>query len=135
MKRTELYIGRESFQKIDISYHVITLENHTIRDMIDMLTMGFPKDITMTDYSMLSRKNRSILLKFIEEYKGNIIVHSSEDIFDPIILSRFNKVIKIPDEVEYEVDSVEYKVRRNRRLYPTYMHGGAISRRILKGIR
>ncbi len=64
-----------------------------LRDFIDSCV--FKSEIVIGDLALFSKPMKSMLLKLLED-KGNVSLYSSEDISDPVILSRVTFIEKEP---------------------------------------
>lgn len=51
------------------------------------------------DLSLLGAHAQASLLKFIEEYKGTISCYASIDNVSPVLMSRFDKIVKVDNMV------------------------------------
>jgi len=128
-----LLIGTKAFEQVaGLNFQTIILENRSLREHVSTLTMARPRDLVLTDYALLSGSARSILLKFVEEYRGRIVLFSSQDLFSEVILSRFKTIVKEVEPEYIEPESDEQKVFDLPVLFPIYMSKGALSRKILK---
>lgn len=90
-----LVIGPESFAVAkDLGHYLLTINNKNIREVVSLLTLSHPRNVLLTDAAMLTGMAASVLLKFVEEYQGKLIVHMSVDVVSVVLLSRFRTVVK-----------------------------------------
>lgn len=130
-----LFIGKNTFHLFQsLGFHLLGLEGD-IKDRLDELLISEPRDIALYDYSNLKGNQKSIILKFIEDYKGRVAIYSSEDCFSEIVLSRFLLIKKDISEVQFEPDSIEQKIVGSSSLFPSYMMGNSLSRKILRNMK
>lgn len=128
-----LYIGAGVFPEAKAQgFHLVSLDASDLKEFLGEIAIAQPRDLFLTDFSHLSHRDRSILLKFVEDYKGRVILFSSDDIFTEVLLSRFKFVKKAPVEVEFEEGDPDALVMREPRLYPAHMLNTPISRKVLR---
>lgn len=89
-----LVIGPEHFDKIQDFYQLIIINNKNIRGVVETLFLSHPRRVLLADAAKLSGASASVLLKFVEEYRGQVAIHSSADVMDVVMLSRFKTVLK-----------------------------------------
>lgn len=128
-------IGVKAFASAkERNFHLVMISNENVREILGSLTFSHPRDIFLSDFASLTGTSSSVLLKFVEEYKGNVIVHSSEDNVNEVLLSRFRYVIKDDVAPSIETDSDEALLQRKPELlsvvYSRLPHN--IKRRILE---
>lgn len=71
------------------------------KEFINEYNIQSDKPLVFEDISLMQQSVQSYLLKFIENFPRPLIVLASIDNISPIILSRFRKIIKIPNEIKY----------------------------------
>ena len=58
-----LVIGVVAFERAkEAQFHLVSLENDTVRDLLEELLIARPRDLFLTDYALLNRGSRSVLL-------------------------------------------------------------------------
>lgn len=93
------------------------LTNTNVREVLgETLVYVNTPSLLVGDYAKLTPLHRQVLLKFVEDYKGDVILYSSEDCFTDIMLSRISEMEK---EVAYEalLDSLEFKSEHYPNVY------------------
>lgn len=69
---------------------------HNIQEFREFISFYIPeRHIVIGDISQFSKQMRNMLLKFIED-NNMVDCYSSQDIVDPVLLSRFPNVVKDP---------------------------------------
>jgi len=63
--------------------------------------------LVFEDISLMNKQVQSYLLKFLEQDYRPLIVLASQDNISPILLSRFNKIIKLPSEIKSDFISLQ----------------------------
>lgn len=71
------------------------------KEFINEYNIQSDKPLVFEDISLMQQSVQSYLLKFIDNFSRPLILLASIDNISPIILSRFNKIIKIPNEYKY----------------------------------
>lgn len=79
----------------DRERHVLFV--HSVEELMDFSDMYVGQEVVIGDLSTFNRPMVQRLLKLLEE-NPRIDCYSSYDIDDPILLSRFTEVIKVPLE-------------------------------------
>lgn len=101
--KTILLIGRASklFKSIYTGDIISINTAEETREFINEYNIYSDKPLVFEDISLMQYNVQSYLLKFIENFPRPLVVLASIDNISPIILSRFKKVIKIPNEYKY----------------------------------
>lgn len=76
----------------------VSVNNTNVGEVVsELMTYKTKHKVVIGDYASLSPNNRQVLLKFIEDYTEDAVMHTTEDCVTPILLSRFLVVKKVSD--------------------------------------
>lgn len=101
--KTTLLIGNASklFKSIYVGDIISINTAEDVKEFMNEYNIQSEKPLVFEDISLMQQYVQSYLLKFIENFPRPLIVLASIDNISPIILSRFKKIIKIPNEYKY----------------------------------
>lgn len=78
-----------------------------VKDFLDNYSKLSDEPLVFEDISLMNKQVQSYLLKFLEQDYRPIIVLASQDNLSPILLSRFNKVIKLPEDIKSDFTTLK----------------------------
>ena len=105
--RTTLLMGEAAkvFKSI-FTGSIITLTTaEDVKDFIDNYSRVSEEILVFEDLSVMNAQVQAYLLKYLECDYRPLLVLASSDNLSPVLLSRFNKIIKLP--IESKIDFVE----------------------------
>lgn len=109
-----LFIGRDKSRNNyseakSFGFSIVDLSRSDIVQFLSELPYYHNSGVFLTDLSLKPYLAKSILLKFIEDYKGSIVAFSTYDIFDSTFLSRFIYINKIYEFISsQELDPYDF---------------------------
>ena len=106
--RTTLIIGEAtSLFKAIFKGNIVSITTaEDIRDFLDTYSRESEDILVFEDVSLLSEQVRPYLLKFLEQDFCPLVVLASVDNLSAIFLSRFNKIIKLPEDIKMDFTSL-----------------------------
>ena len=93
-----LYIGPGLFEKARLcGFSMIDLASPDITEILSDLTITQAEGVFLSDLASRPKLGKTLLLKFLEDFRGSIVLYSSVDVVDKVLLSRFMTVEKLID--------------------------------------
>lgn len=112
-----LIVGADLFGAVQSAgYNVIRLTAAETGDRLTQLRAVAPRKILLSDLAQVPQATKQIL-KFLEEYTGDAVVHASEDCLDAVAMSRFlwvRKRVDLPEQDRREVEPEKIVLRWSR---------------------
>lgn len=107
--RTTLLVGEAaSIFKSIFKGNIVSINTaEDIRDFLDNYSIEAEEPLVFEDVSLMSTQVRPYLLKYLEKDFRPLVVLASIDNLSPIFLSRFNKIIKIPQDFKMDFTSLK----------------------------
>ena len=104
--RVTLLIGEAAriFKSIFTGNIVTITTAEEVKDFIDNYSKVSEDILVFEDISLMNPQVQTYLLKYLEKDFRPLVVLTSNDNISPIILSRFNRIIKLP--IESKIDFV-----------------------------
>lgn len=91
-----MYIGPGLFDKARLcGFSMVDLASPGIIEILSDLTITQAEGVFLSDLASRPKLGKTLLLKFLEEFKGKIVLYSSVDVVDKVLLSRFMTVEKL----------------------------------------
>lgn len=105
--RVTLLLGEASkvFKSIYAGSIITIITAEDVRDFIDNYSKTSEDILVFEDISLMNIQVQAYLLKYLECDYRPLVVLASSDNLSPVLLSRFNKIIKLP--VESKIDFVK----------------------------
>ncbi len=124
-----LFIGQQTFKEIsDLGYQMVDISQPNIEQFLQELIIASTKGVLLTDIAARPVLVKTVLLKFLEEYKGSIIIYSSKDVFTDTILSRFRFIKK---RILFKEDEEYLLVKSKSFLIKSFLNKSKVSHRVI----
>lgn len=125
-----VYIGRGSFSKAKVhGFPMVDLARPDITSVLSDLILTRAEGVLLSDLASRPKLGKTVLLKFMEEFQGKIVVYASSDVVDRVLMSRFMLSEKAEDMEGQEEFLLQMK--KMPLLHPVVVRHFPMQRKIL----
>ena len=107
--RTTILIGEAAkLFKAIFAGNILSINTaEDVRDFLDNYSKESDEVLVFEDISLMNPQVQTYLLKYLEKNFRPLVVLASIDNLSPILLSRFNKKVKLPEDIKSDFTSLD----------------------------